>query len=163
MVDKNKYRLQALGKGKTKYPQKYSPDLLEAVPNPAPERDYWVRLHCQEFTSLCPVTGQPDFAHIEIAYIPNQLLVESKSLKLYLFSYRNHGDFHEACINQIVTDLVNLLSPRYLEAIGYFTSRGGIAIHPYANYAAEKDNWRKFAEDRLQRFSLNICDLSVYR
>lgn len=111
---------------------------------------------------MCPITGQPDFARIEIAYIPDQLLVESKSLKLYLFSYRNQGEFHETCVNQIVADLVKLLSPRYLEAIGYFTPRGGIAIHPYVNCAAEKENWQQFAKERLQQFSLDISHRSCH-
>lgn len=162
MVVQNKHHLHALGSGETQYPQEYSPDLLEAVSNPAPERDYWVRLNCPEFTSLCPVTRQPDFARIEIAYIPDQLLVESKSLKLYLFSYRNQGEFHETCVNQIVADLVKLLAPRYLEAIGYFTPRGGIAIHPYVNCAAEKENWQQFAKERLQQFSLDISHRSCH-
>ncbi|MBR4813878.1 MAG: preQ(1) synthase, partial [Paludibacteraceae bacterium] len=101
------------------------------------EEDYLVTLNCPEFTSLCPKTGQPDFAKIIINYIPNERMVESKSLKLYLFSFRNHGDFHEDCINIIMKDLVKLMSPRYLEVVGIFTPRGGISIYPFANYADE--------------------------
>ncbi len=127
--------LAALGSGKTVYLDDYSPQVLEAFPNRHPDRDYLVTLHCPEFTSLCPKTGQPDFARIEIAYIPNEKIVESKSLKLYLFSFRNHGDFHEDCVNIILNDLVTLLEPRYMEVKGVFTPRGGIAIHPFANYA----------------------------
>ena len=90
--------------------------------------------YCPEFTSLCPKTGQPDFARIIINYIPREDMVESKSLKLYLFSFRNHGDFHEDCVNIIMKDLVRLMNPRYLEVIGIFTPRGGISIYPFANY-----------------------------
>jgi 7-cyano-7-deazaguanine reductase len=122
-----------LGAGSTKYPTDYSADLLEAFPNKHPEADYLVTLDCPEFTSLCPKTGQPDFGHIVINYIPGEMMVESKSLKLYLFSFRNHGDFHEDCINIIMKDLIKLMNPRYIEVIGNFTPRGGIAIRPFAN------------------------------
>ncbi|MDE5959625.1 MAG: preQ(1) synthase, partial [Muribaculaceae bacterium] len=90
-----------------------------------------------EFTSLCPKTGQPDFGHIVINYIPDIRMVESKSLKLYLFSFRNHGDFHEDCINIIMKDLISLMSPRYIEVTGLFTPRGGISIRPFACWADE--------------------------
>lgn len=89
-----------------------------------------------EFTSLCPKTGQPDFASLDIAYIPKELGVESKSLKLYLFRYRNHGAFHEDCMNKIAEDLVTALSPKWLRVIGDFTKRGGIAIKPISEYIA---------------------------
>ena len=89
--------LLALGK-KTEYKSDYAPEVLETFENKHPENDYWVQFNCPEFTSLCPITGQPDFAEIKIAYIPDQRMVESKSLKLYLFSFRNHGDFHEDCV-----------------------------------------------------------------
>ena len=107
------------------------------------------KFNCPEFTSLCPITGQPDFANIYISYIPDQLCVESKSLKLYLFSYRNHGDFHENCINTIGKDLVELLNPRYLEVWGKFTPRGGISIDPYYNYGRPETKYEKMAEQRL--------------
>ena len=97
----------------------------------------WVNLvtfTCPEFTSLCPKTGQPDFAKILISYIPRERMVESKSLKLYLFSFRNHGDFHEDCVNIIMKDLIALMDPKYIEVTGLFTPRGGIAIYPFANY-----------------------------
>ena len=97
-----------------------------------------VSFNCPEFTSLCPKTGQPDFAKIIINYIPREKMVESKSLKLYLFSFRNHGDFHEDCVNMIKNDLVNLMRPKYLEVIGIFNARGGISIYPFASYADEE-------------------------
>lgn len=124
-----------LGNKKTEYPTDYAPQMLETFVNKHPENEYLVTFHCPEFTSLCPLTGQPDFAKIIISYIPNERMVESKSLKLYLFSFRNHGDFHEDCVNIIMKDLVRLMQPRYLEVLGIFTPRGGIAIHPFANYA----------------------------
>lgn len=91
---------------KTVYKQDYAPEVLETFINKHPENDYWVRFNCPEFTSLCPITGQPDFATIQIDYIPGEHMVESKSLKLYLFSFRNHGAFHEDCVNIIMKDLV---------------------------------------------------------
>ncbi len=123
-----------LGNQGVKYPTQYCPEILETFPNKHPENEYLVTFNCPEFTSLCPKTGQPDFATIIINYIPRVNMVESKSLKLYLFSFRNHGDFHEDCVNIIMNDLVKLMDPRYLEVIGNFTPRGGIAIFPFANY-----------------------------
>jgi 7-cyano-7-deazaguanine reductase len=123
-----------LGNQGVKYPTQYCPEILETFPNKHPENEYLVTFNCPEFTSLCPKTGQPDFATIIINYIPRVNMVESKSLKLYLFSFRNHGDFHEDCVNIIMKDLVKLMDPRYLEVIGNFTPRGGIAIFPFANY-----------------------------
>ena len=103
-----KDQLSLLG-GKTEYKQDYAPEVLEAFDNKHPENDYWVRFNCPEFTSLCPITGQPDFAEIRISYLPDIKMVESKSLKLYLFSFRNHGAFHEDCVNIIMKDLLKLL------------------------------------------------------
>ena len=103
--------LEALGR-KTEYKSDYAPEVLESFVNKHPDNDYWVRFNCPEFTSLCPITGQPDFAEIRIAYLPDQLMVESKSLKLYLFSFRNHGDFHEDCVNIIMKDLIKLMNPK---------------------------------------------------
>lgn len=123
-----------LGANRTKYPTEYAPEVLETFVNKHPENEYLVTFTCPEFTSLCPKTGQPDFAKIIINYIPREKMVESKSLKLYLFSFRNHGDFHEDCVNIIMKDLVRLMDPRYLEVIGRFTPRGGISILPFANY-----------------------------
>ena len=136
-----------LGSRATEYPTDYDPSLLQSYKNLHPERDYLVTLDCPEFTSLCPKTGQPDFARIIINYIPDLSMVESKSLKLYLFSFRNHGDFHEDCVNIILDDLRKLMQPRYIEVIGLFTPRGGIAIHPFANWADEAH--RHLAEQRL--------------
>ena len=101
-----KDQLSLLGR-KTEYKQDYAPEVLEAFDNKHPENDYWVRFNCPEFTSLCPITGQPDFAEIRISYIPDIKMVESKSLKLYLFSFRSHGAFHEDCVNIIMKDLIN--------------------------------------------------------
>lgn len=123
-----------LGSNGTKYPTDYAPEMLETFENKHPEHDYLVTFNCPEFTSLCPKTGQPDFGRIIINYIPDRDMVESKSLKLYLFSFRNHGDFHEDCVNIIMKDLVKLMRPRYLEVRGIFTPRGGISIVPFANY-----------------------------
>lgn len=124
-------------------PFTYAPRLLEAVPLPV-GRDFaqpglWVCLRGLRFTSLCPVTGQPDWAAITINYIPAATLVESKSLKEYLTSFRNHGDFHEDVCRIICDDLVRLLAPRYLEVVGRFDARGSIAIWPYVQYAAPGD------------------------
>ena len=127
-----------LGSNNTQYPNQYSPQVLETFFNKHPDNEYLVTFTCPEFTSLCPKTGQPDFARIIINYIPRELMVESKSLKLYLFSFRNHGDFHEDCVNIIMKDLVRLMNPRYLEVIGRFTPRGGISIIPFANYGDDK-------------------------
>lgn len=123
-----------LGDTATRYPDQYAPEVLETFPNKHPENEYLVTFNCPEFTSLCPKTGQPDFARIIINYIPRERMVESKSLKLYLFSFRNHGDFHEDCVNIIMKDLVKLMDPRYIEVRGIFTPRGGISIYPFANY-----------------------------
>lgn len=124
-----------LGAAGVEYPTDYAPQMLETFENKHPQNDYLVTFTCPEFTSLCPKTHQPDFGKIIINYIPDRLMVESKSLKLYLFSFRNHGDFHEDCVNIIMKDLVALMQPRYIEVVGLFTPRGGIAIHPFANYA----------------------------
>lgn len=123
-----------LGNQGTHYATNYSPQLLETFVNKHPENEYLVTLNCPEFTTLCPKTGQPDFGKIIIRYIPRERMVESKSLKLYLFSFRNHGDFHEDCVNIIMKDLVKLMNPRYLEVSGIFMPRGGISIYPFANY-----------------------------
>jgi 7-cyano-7-deazaguanine reductase len=123
--------LTLLGGKSTDYPTEYCPNILETFENRHTDIDYLVRFNCPEFTSLCPITNQPDFAAIYINYIPDTQLVESKSLKLYLFSFRNHGDFHENCVNTILKDLRKLLNPKFIEVIGKFTPRGGISIDPY--------------------------------
>ena len=140
---------------KTAYKSDYAPEVLESFPNKHPQNDYWVKFNCPEFTSLCPKTGQPDFATIYISYVPDKKLVESKSLKLYLFSFRNHGDFHEDCVNIILNDLLKLLSPKYMEVWGKFTPRGGLSIDPYCNYGKPRTKWAKIASDRLCYHDMN--------
>ena len=142
-------QMTQLGSQSTRYVYDYDPSLLERFSNKHPSDDYMVMLNCPEFTSLCQKTGQPDFAEIRIAYIPDQYLVESKSLKLYLFSFRNHGDFHEDCCNIIRKDLTALLEPRYIEVTGIFTPRGGISIYPFANYAKPGSGFEDYAKSRL--------------
>lgn len=109
-------------------PQSPEKARLDRVPNPHPDTDYITRFTCPEFTSICPVTGQPDFATLLIDYVPDQWLVESKALKLYLTSFRNHGAFHEDCTVAIGKKLVELLAPRFLRIGGYWYPRGGIPI-----------------------------------
>ncbi len=141
--------VKSLGSGKTSYAAGYDAKILECFPNKHPENDYFVKFNCPEFTSLCPMTGQPDFATVYISYVPDKLLVESKSLKLYLFGFRNHGDFHEDCVNIIMKDLIKLLSPKYIEVWGCFTPRGGISIDPYCNWGAPHGKWADIARERL--------------
>ena len=141
--------LTLLGNKKAKIVTDYAPELLESFPNKHPENDYFVKFNCPEFTSLCPMTGQPDFATIYISYIPDKRMVESKSLKLYLFSFRNHGDFHEDCVNIIMKDLIKLMDPKYIEVQGIFTPRGGISIDPYCNYGRKGTMWEEMAKNRL--------------
>ncbi|AVM53640.1 7-cyano-7-deazaguanine reductase [Bacteroides zoogleoformans] len=143
-----KEQLSLLGR-KAEYKQDYTPEVLETFDNKHPENDYWVRFNCPEFTSLCPITGQPDFAEIRISYIPDVKMVESKSLKLYLFSFRNHGAFHEDCVNIIMKDLSRLMNPKYIEVTGIFTPRGGISIYPYANYGRLATKYEQMAAHRL--------------
>ena len=112
---REKENLTKLGSEKTKYSTDYDPTLLEFFSNKHPGRDYFVKFNCPEFTTLCPITGQPDFANITISYVPDERLVESKSLKLYLLSFREHGDFHEDVVNIIMNDLIKLLDPKYIE------------------------------------------------
>jgi 7-cyano-7-deazaguanine reductase len=141
--------LTLLGNNTTKYPTDYDPGVLEFFQNKHPENNYFVKFNCPEFTSLCPITSQPDFAEITIMYIPDEKMVESKSLKLYLFSFRNHGDFHEDCVNTIMKDLIKLLDPRYIEVLGKFTPRGGISIDPFCNYGKAGTRFEELARERL--------------
>ena len=145
--------LKQLG-GKTVYRDDYAPEVLETFINKHPDNDYWVQFNCPEFTSLCPITGQPDFAEIRIMYLPDQRMVESKSIKLYLFSCRNHGDFHEDCVNIIMKDLIRLMAPKYIEVTGIFTPRGGISIYPYANYGRPGTKYEQLAAERLARHGM---------
>jgi len=111
---------------------------LDTFPNPSPDRDYEIRFECPEFTCVCPMTGQPDFAVIRITYVPDRLCVELKSLKLYLWSYREEGAFHEAVTNRILDDLIGTVRPRRAEVIGDFFVRGGIHTVVAARYPDEK-------------------------
>nr|WP_320059385.1 preQ(1) synthase [uncultured Bacteroides sp.] len=152
-MDELKDQLSLLGQ-KTEYKQDYAPEVLEAFDNKHPDNDYWVRFNCPEFTSLCPITGQPDFAEIRISYLPDVKMVESKSLKLYLFSFRNHGAFHEDCVNIIMKDLIQLMNPKYIEVIGVFTPRGGISIYPYTNYGRLGTKYEEMASYRLMNHDM---------
>ena len=145
---RGKEGLKALGR-KVAVKDGYNPDILESFVNQHQGNDYWVRFNCPEFTTLCPITGQPDFAEIRICYVPDVRMVESKSLKLYLFGFRNNGDFHEDVVNTIMKDLIRLLDPKYIEVTGFFTPRGGISIYPYANYGRPGTKWEALAEQRL--------------
>ena len=151
---RNRDELTLLGNGATKYPNDYCPDVLESFDNKHTENDYFVKFNCPEFTSLCPITGQPDFASIYISYIPDVKMVESKSLKLYLFSFREHGDFHEDCVNIIMKDLIKLMDPKYIEVWGKFTPRGGISIDPYANYGRPGTKYEELAWNRLSQHDM---------
>jgi 7-cyano-7-deazaguanine reductase len=124
----------------TALPQSPDAAVLERVPNPQADVEYNVRFTAPEFTSLCPVTGQPDFAHLVIDYVPGDWLVESKSLKLFLGSFRNHGAFHEDCTISIARRLVELLSPRWLRIGGYWYPRGGIPIDVFWQTAKKPDS-----------------------
>lgn len=146
--------LTKLGSQHTVYSMDYDPGVLEAFQNKHPENDYFVKFNCPEFTSLCPITGQPDFANIIISYVPGERMVESKSLKLYLFSFRNHGDFHEDVVNIIMKDLIKLMDPKYIEVWGKFLPRGGLSIDPYCNYGKPGTKWEAVAWDRLTKHDL---------
>lgn len=143
-----------LGNQGTQYTYTYDPFILEVFDNKHPDNDYFVKFNCPEFTSLCPITGQPDFATIYISYIPGPKMVESKSLKLYLFSFRNHGDFHEDCMNIIMKDLIKLMDPKYIEVWGKFTPRGGISIDPWCNYGKPGTKFEEMAMHRLMNHDM---------
>ena len=136
-----------LGNQNTKYKYEYDPDILETFVNKNPDNDYVVTFDGYELTTTCPKTGQPDFAKIVLNYIPNERMVESKSLKLYFFSFRNAGDFHEDIINRIGKDLVKLMEPKYLEVRGIFSPRGGLAIYPFYNYVGDP-KYQQLADQR---------------
>ena len=142
-------KFKSLGHKKTKLPTKPDKNILESFNNQHPNSLYLVPLMCNEFTSICPITGQPDFARFEIVYAPRIKMVESKSLKLYLFSFRNHGEFHEDVTNRIFKDLWNLMSPKFMRIIGDFNVRGGISIKPLVQKFAQdvaNDNHRQILE-----------------
>jgi 7-cyano-7-deazaguanine reductase len=132
-MKKRRQKLEGMGLtllgGKTRdYPSRPEEAKLEAFENSHPGRAYWITFDCPEFTAVCPITGQPDFGHITIRYVPNRLCLESKALKLYLFSFRNVGTFHETAVNRILDDLVKAVRPRRAVVTGRFNPRGGIAI-----------------------------------
>ena len=147
--EEEKEGITLLGSDENNYPEGYAPEVLETFPNMHRDHDYFVKFNCPEFTSLCPITGQPDFATIYISYVPNKRMVESKSLKLYLFGFRNRGDFHEDCVNIIMKDLIALMDPKYIEVWGKFLPRGGISIDPFCNYGQKGTMWEKTATERL--------------
>ena len=126
----SKLIFKQLGAKTSGFPQTPNRNILESFSNNHPRQLYLVPLICTEFTAICPITGQPDFGSFEIIYVPNKKMAESKSLKLYLFSFRNHGAFHEDVSNRIFNDLWALLSPKFMRIIGNFNVRGGIAIKP---------------------------------
>ena len=130
---------------------------LEPIPNPNPERDYEVRFECPEFTCLCPRTGQPDFASFTITFIPDQLLVELKSLKLYLWSFRDEGHFHEAVTNRILDDLIAAIRPRRMTVEGDFYVRGGIRTVVSAVPRRTVSRFSKRSGDRFWRRWANLC------
>lgn len=130
--------LTLLRKNVTDYPESPEKARLEAFENRHPGRNYWITFDCPEFTSLCPITNQPDFGRITIRYVPDRLCVESKSLKLYLFSFRNHNSFHEEVVNRILDDLVRICAPREMVVFGDFNARGGISIKVEARHPNPK-------------------------
>jgi len=158
---REKAGLKSLGKA-SDYPQNYTVEVLETFDNRHPQRDYWTLLECLEFSSLCPITDQPDWATLYIRYVADRKMIESKSLKLYLHSFRNRGDFHEDVINVILDDLCTVMQPRYLEVLGIFHPRGGIAIHPFVNWGsstaradAPDASWADYARHRRDNLTLS--------
>jgi 7-cyano-7-deazaguanine reductase len=141
MTDKKNYNLNNLGKDNSYNYDKPDIKILESVDNPHTDVDYNIRFTCPEFTSICPVTGQPDFAHIMIDYLPGDKIVESKSLKLYFTSFRNHGAFHEDCTIKIAKDLIKLLDPKWLRIGGYWYPRGGIPIDIFFEQGKKPDGF----------------------
>ena len=153
-MDREK-ELSGLGSGSTEYKYEYAPEVLETFENAHQENDYWVTLNADEFTSLCPITNQPDFGTLVINYIPHIKMVESKALKLYLFSFLNNGEFHEDVVNKIGKDLVALMEPKYLEVIGLFYPRGNISIHPSYSYSNGEEKYKEIEKYRFMNRNLN--------
>lgn len=130
--------LKALGQSRGGHRQEDpGADILETFPNACPGRPYIVSIEFPEYTSLCPVTGQPDFATVVVEYIPDERIVESKSFKLYMFAFRNHGSFMETATNKILDDLARVLDPLWLRVKGIFAPRGGVALHVFAEHFKE--------------------------
>jgi 7-cyano-7-deazaguanine reductase len=151
--DKELKGVSLLGNTNTSYPSTYAPEILEVFPNKNPNSEAWTTFVCTEFTSLCPKTGQPDFARIYINYIADKKMVESKSLKIYLFSFRNHGDFHEDCVQKICDDLYKIMKPKYIEVVGEFTPRGGITIYPFASKSNSSAKFKKLKDHRFMNYA----------
>ncbi len=128
--------LTLLGKAGASYPAEPSATILESFENRFPKREYWVRFECADFTSLCPITTQPDFARIRIEYIPGKRCIETKSLKFYLASFRNTRSFNEEVVNRILEDLVTACAPRQMMVHGEFAARGGITVTVDASHPA---------------------------
>jgi 7-cyano-7-deazaguanine reductase len=126
--------LTLLGNAKAEFPSKPSVEILETFENRFPQRDYWVRFDCSDFTSLCPITGQPDFAKVRIEYIPGDRCIETKSLKFYLSAFRNTRSFNEEVVNRILEDLATCCQPRVLNVHGEFAARGGITVSVDASF-----------------------------
>ena len=158
MRDKAEEKITLLGEKKVRYHYDYCPEILETFENKHRDNDYWVKFNCPEFTALSPITGQPDFATLYISYVPDVRMVESKSLKLYLVSFRSHGDFHEDVVNVVMKDLIKLMEPKYIEVWGKFLPRGGISIDPYANYGRPGTKFEQLAWERFARHDLAALD-----
>jgi len=139
MTDENNITLKHLGQNSA-LPDSPEKAELEAIPSPHQDRNYMIRFACPEFTSLCPVTGQPDFAHIVIDYVPNEHIVESKSLKLFMGSFRNHASFHEECTVYIAKRLEEEIKPKWLRIGGYWYPRGGIPIDVFYQSGKAPEN-----------------------
>ena len=140
MRDKAEEKITLLGEKKVKYHYDYCPEILETFENRHPDNDYWVKFNCPEFTALCPITGQPDFA------------------TMYLVSVRSHGDFHEDVVNVIMKDLIKLMEPKYIEVWGKFLPRGGISIDPFANYGRPGTKFEALAWERFKQHDLYALD-----
>jgi 7-cyano-7-deazaguanine reductase len=143
-------QLTLLGHGDARLPASPAEARLETFPNPAPERDYRIHFETDDFTSVCPVTGQPDFARIDIDYVPERLCVESKSLKFYLASYRNERAFNEAVTNRVLDDFVKACAPREAIVTAQFSARGGIALTVRAEYPDRNPKERRSPDRRTE-------------
>lgn len=147
--------LKSLGESKTIYSDQYDKNLLETFENPQQHTPFEIEIEAPEMTCLCPKTGQPDFATIRVLYSPNKKCVESKSFKLYLFSFRNTGAFHEDVTNRIAEDLYNLLEPHWVQVKGEFAPRGGIKFHPTVMLKSPE-----FKESEQDGFKIQVIDTS---
>lgn len=142
-ISSSELKLTLLAQGERRYPESPDQAKVEVFRNSHSNRDYKIVFDCPEFTARCPITTQPDFGRITIEYVPNLWCIESKALKLYLFSFRNHGTFHEAAVNRILDDLVKACRPRNMQVQGSFNARGGISIVVTAAYAEPSHSLRR--------------------